>query len=211
MIVNTTDELRAQLQSNIARLERHVVVNTELRRAGVAIVVASSESDDSACVLLTRRPATIKRHAAQIALPGGRLEANETPEQAALREMDEEIGLRLPAENIIGVLDDFETRSGFVITPVVVWAGKHPPLTPDANEVDNIYHIPFDELNDPCIPKYMDADGTQTERVFCVPLPTVGHEVYAPTGAILYQFREVAIRGELTRVGHLEQPQFAWK
>ena len=211
MSFHVNEQLKSQLSGNISKLARTAVDDDSLRRAGVAIVVTTGETDDVACVLLTRRPATIKRHAAQMALPGGRLEAGETAEQAALRELHEEIGLSLPPDNIIGLLDDFPTRSGFVITPVVVWGESRPQLQPDPNEVDKVFHIPFAELNSPDIPRFMDADGTQAECVFCLPLPTVGHEVYAPTGAILYQFREVAIRGELTRVAHLEQPQFAWK
>lgn len=205
------ERLRESIVINMTKLERWTVEDEGLRRAAVAVVVAPSEKDDSACILLTRRPASIKRHAAQIAFPGGRFEPGETAEQAALRETREEVGLTLSSEDIIGLLDDFPTRSGFAITPVVFWCGKRAHLEPDPNEVDRVFYVPFAEINDPQIPQFINPDGIEGDRVFCAPLSTIGHEVYAPTAAILYQFRELCIRGEVKRVSDLEQPQFAWQ
>ena len=112
----------------------------------------------------------------------------------ALRELSEEIGIEVSSENVLGVLDDYATRSGFNITPVVVWAGTRQELNPDANEVAKTYRIPLAELTDERIP-CLEPSGVGDAPIISVPLATVGHEVYAPTAAIIYQFREVSIQG----------------
>ena len=71
----------------------------------------------AAALILTRRNQGLKNHSGQWALPGGRHEHGETAEQAALRELDEEVGLALASSQILGHLDDFTTRSGYTITP----------------------------------------------------------------------------------------------
>jgi 8-oxo-dGTP pyrophosphatase MutT (NUDIX family) len=146
-------ELRECLAGKIGAFERRPIDNPDLRRAGVAIVVVQSEIDDEACVLITKRPASLRRHAGQWALPGGRLEEGETPEQAALRELHEELRLELPPEAILGPLDDYPTRSGFRITPVVVWGGVVGHIDPDPVEVAFALRIPFSQLDSPEIPR----------------------------------------------------------
>ena len=83
----------------------------------------------------------MNRHAAQWALPGGRVDPGETAEQTALRELDEELGVRLPPDAVLGRLDDYATRSGYVITPVVVWGGAGLELRPNPDEVAHAYRI----------------------------------------------------------------------
>ena len=161
-----------------------------------------------AAFLLCRRPSSMRRHPGQWALPGGRLAASETPLDAALRELDEELGLRLGPETVVGWLDDYATRSGFVITPVVLWCDGDPRLTPDPGEVHAAYRIGLKALLDG-EPRFIRIP--ESERPV-LQLPLGNDLIHAPTGALLYQFREVALRGEIgQRVDHLEEPVFAWR
>ncbi|HSG90407.1 MAG TPA: CoA pyrophosphatase [Pseudomonadales bacterium] len=161
-----------------------------------------------AALVLTRRAETLRKHAGQWALPGGRLDAGEDPEQAALRELHEEVGLDLAPERILGRLDDFTTRSGFVMTPVVVWGGRAPGLTPNPGEVASIHRIPLTEFLRGDAP-LLDAQEGSEAPVLRMPVGT--GSIAAPTAALLFQFREVLLRGEATRVAHYEQPHFAWR
>jgi mutator protein MutT len=161
-----------------------------------------------AAIILTRRSAKLRKHAGQWALPGGRMDNGETPEQSALRELEEEVGLQLAPSAIIGRLDDYPTRSGFSITPVVVWGGANPDLQPNPAEVESIHSIPLSE--------FMREDGPMLEQIAhskhpVLRMPLGSSWVAAPTAAMIYQFREVALLGKATRVAHFEQPWFAWR
>jgi 8-oxo-dGTP pyrophosphatase MutT (NUDIX family) len=203
------DALRGTITARIGSFERNALADPGLRRAAVAIIVAAAEDTAQAAVLLTRRPKHLNRHAGQYALPGGRMDGDETPEAAALRETAEGLGLVLEPSAILGVLDDYATRSGFCITPVVMWGGPAAVLRPDPNEVARVFRVPLHELDSSAIPDFEQPfDGSPA--IFGVPLPTLGHSLHAPTAAMIYQFREVALRGLATRVAHLEQPRFAW-
>jgi hypothetical protein len=109
---------------------------------------------------------------------------------------------------VMGRLDDYMTRSGYVITPVIVWAGAARELAPNPAEVQSIHRIPIHELLRADAP--MLASGPDPARpVLRMP---VGHGwIAAPTAAVLYQFRELCIEGRATRVAHFDQPEFAWK
>jgi 8-oxo-dGTP pyrophosphatase MutT (NUDIX family) len=162
-----------------------------------------------AAFLLCRRAAKMNRHAGQWALPGGRLDAGETVVDAALRELDEELGLRLGSEQILGFLDDYPTRSGFVMTPVVLWAGPDATITPDPNEVAQAYRIGLHELCRPDSPRFVRIP--ESDRPV-IQLPLSRDLIHAPTGAVLAQLRWVGVEGRINeRVDHFEQPVFAWK
>jgi len=107
---------------------------------------------------------------------------------------------------VIGRLDDFVTRSGFVITPVVVWAGAARALAPNPAEVASIHRIPLAEFLRPDAP-ILDPIEDSVHPV--LRMPVGGTWIAAPTAALVYQFREVCLAGRLTRVAHFEQPLFA--
>lgn len=188
------------------RDERRVVDRPDLRHAAVALVVLDDPVRGPG-VLLTRRTSKLRDHPGQFALPGGSVDPGEDVVTAARRELDEELGLRLGADAVLGLLDDYATRSGFVITPVVMAAaGAVADLVPSPDEVSELFHIPFDELD--VDPRYLTIEESPRP---VVQLPLVGHFIHAPTGAVLLQFREIALHGRTTRVDGLEQPVFAWR
>ena len=159
-----------------------------------------------AALILTRRALHLRHHAGQWAMPGGRLDAGETPEQAALRELSEEVGLYLGPQDVLGRLDDYVSRSGFVITPVVVWAGAARDMQPNPGEVQSIHRIPVSEFmreDSPMLETLHDAEHPAMR----VPVGTTW--IAAPTAAMIYQFREVCIHGRMVRVAHFEEPEFA--
>ena len=143
-------------------------------------------------------------------LPGGRLDPGETAIQTALRETEEEIGVTLAPEQVLGLLDDYTTRSGFLITPVVIWAEADLEMNPNEDEVEAAYLVPLEELELPDVPTLKKIPESD-RLVISVPLPTLKTKINAPTAAILYQFREVAMRGLDTRVAHYDQAVFAWR
>ncbi len=203
-------DLRRQVSERLDAFARAPLDTRALRAAAVAVVIVGDGRDGEACMLLTRRPDHLNRHGGQFALPGGRVDEGETLVDAALRELDEELGLTLGADAVLGRLDDYPTRSGFCISPIVMWGGEDPALNPDPNEVAKIFHIPFSELDSPALPNLIDSTAGE-HPVMSVPLPATGGLVYAPTAAMIYQFREVALRGADTRVSHYDQPEFAWR
>ena len=161
-----------------------------------------------AAFLLCRRAAGLNRHASQWALPGGRLDPGETPEVAALRELDEELGVRIDPDLVLGRLDDYPTRSGYVITPVVVWGGGRLDLRPAPDEVLAAYRVGVHQLVREDSPRFITIPESD-RPVVQVPL---GHDlIHAPTGAVLIQLRWLALEGKPDPVHGFEQPVFAWR
>jgi 8-oxo-dGTP pyrophosphatase MutT (NUDIX family) len=199
--------LRARIDSNLASFERRVQPDPALRPAAVALVITANE-DNEACFLITRRAARLRHHSRQFALPGGRLDGDETIIEAALRETYEEIGLQLTPTDVLGQLDDFATRSGFRMSPVVVWAEPGQVLRPNPDEVEKLFVVPLAELDKPEVP--VRREIPESDRPV-LSIPILDTLVHSPTAAILYQLREVALAGRQTRVAHYEQPVFAWK
>jgi len=207
MNLRADETLRARITANLAAHERSSEPDLSLRPAAVAMTVVADESGN-ACFIITRRVSGLRDHGGQWALPGGRIDEGEDPAGAALRELDEEVGLSCAADRVLGLLDDYPTRSGFRITPVVVWAGSQVVLTPNPNEVAEVHRVPIAGLDAPGIPKLFDIEESD-RPVLSVRI--LDKDIFAPTAAVIFQFREVAIHGRDTRVAHYDQPFFAWR
>ncbi len=213
--------LYQRIQNNLDSFQVQANTAGDNIRAAVAVTIVEMADDpgiygidnrdtttDHAALILTKRNTKLNSHAGQWAFPGGRMDEGESPEDTALRELSEEVGLSLNKNALIGRLDDYTTRSGYTITPVVIWGGTKAQLKPNPEEVRSIHRIPLVEL--------MRSDAPWLEKMpeleHPVLLMPIGESwIASPTGAIIYQFREVAILGNKTRVAHYEQPFFAWK
>ena len=192
-------DLRHAIAQNLRLFERRESPRS-LTPAAVAVVLL--HGDGTPGVPIFQRTLSMSRHAGQMALPGGKLHAGESAQEGALRELHEELGLAVDEADVLGMLDDFDTRSGFTITPVVVWSGADAArLRPSTSEVMELYVIGAAELREA-----VAAARPGTSPSFSLGLRRV--EVFAPTGAILYQFSEVALDGRSCRVADFYQPPF---
>jgi 8-oxo-dGTP pyrophosphatase MutT (NUDIX family) len=204
------DALKARIGANLARFERTEATHSDdLKHAAVAITVIDDGAGEAAFIL-TRRQPRLRAHGGQLAMPGGRIDAGETAVTGALRELEEEVGLCLGETAVLGVLDDYLTRSGYVITPVVLWAGAGVELNPNPDEVAYIIRFTFAELTRPDSPEFVDIE--ESERPVIRLLMGDDDALHAPSAAMVYQFREVGLLGRHeTRVGHLGEPVWAWR
>jgi len=235
------DGLRRRLADNLGRRPVIEGSTEGLRLAAVAVVVVDSDPElhgvdpgtvDAArladipgadvstlsgrldgvaggpAVLLTRRAPKLRDHGGQWALPGGRVDPGETALEAARRECREELGLDLDVDRLLGRLDDYPTRSGYLMRPFVFWGGADPELRPDPREVASVHRVSVRELCRPDSPRTVTIP--QSDRPV-LPIPLGGDLVHAPTAAVLYQFRLIAVEGRDERVDHFEQPTFAWR
>jgi len=201
------DALLERARAHLGAFERMALPDDGRRRAAVAEVLVADD-DGRACFLITRRAATLRNHTGQWALPGGRIDTGETAEDAALRELREEVGLTLQPAAVLGLLDDYGTRSGYLITPVVVWGGTARTLVPNPAEVAKVFRVPLDDLEGRDVPRLVSIP--ESDRPV-IQLPLLGTLIHAPTAAVVYQMREVVVHGRPTRVNHFEQPVWAWR
>lgn len=201
----------AAFRDELARMchafPRRVYEGPELKPAAVAItVVGAQDGSGQAAFLLTRRATGLRAHGGQWALPGGRCDPGETIEQAALRELEEELGLALGPDCVLGVLDDYATRSGYAVSPVVVWADGGDAVTPNPDEVHSVHRIRLETILRPEAASFETIP--ESDRPV-IRLNIGEHDIHAPTAALIYQLREL-LDGRVTRVLDLEQPKFAW-
>lgn len=198
--------LRERISTHLSQHDRVSLDVPDARQAAVAFVLVADD-DGQAAFLLTRRASRLSAHSKQFALPGGRLDAGETAIDAARRETREEIGLEIPATNVVGLLDDYLTRSGYIMTPVVMWLPDAPDPVPNPGEVESVWPVPLADLDHPDVPRWLTIPESP-HPVIQVPLSMT--TVHAPTGALIYQLREVALHGRLVRTDVIEEPTWAW-
>ena len=204
---DTTRRNIAELCAAFTRLPERAPAPS-LKRAAVAIALVEADgAEDGTALLLTRRASGLRSHGGQWALPGGRCDEGETPVEAALRELHEELGLKLGPGDVLGLLDDYPTRSGYLITPVVLWSQKDAVITPSPDEVASVHRIALQDIERS---EAFDFTLIPESRRRVIRLRLGGQLIHAPTAALIYQFREV-LAGRDTRVAELEQPVFAWK
>lgn len=196
-------EFRALAAARLAAHSRTVLPDAPgLRRAAVVLCVVEHEGEPSVIVI---RRAYRGRNAGQWALPGGRLDDGESEQQAALRELHEELGLEAAPSDVLGTLDDFPAMSGFAITPLVAVLADPGPLVPSPDEVHSVHHVPLRLLAGDGVGRWVPQIGGG--RLLQLRL---GPEmvIHAPTGAMLWQFREVILLGQATRVADFLQPDW---
>lgn len=130
-----------QIQTFFASYRRREIHNPSLTRAGVLMILFPKNRELH--FLLTKRTEDVEHHKGQISFPGGSKDDDDRDiVVTALRECEEEIGLQRNGVQILGLLDDYETPSGFAITPVVAYANGIPELTPNAQEVAEVLEVP---------------------------------------------------------------------
>lgn len=232
--------LRDSIAVHLGAHQRRIVAPDERRRAAVAVVLSDSELGEDrvdpapwgmgdmnqipgghgdldgrmenvsggAAFLLCRRSSRLNNHPAQWALPGGRIDAGEDPADAAIRETCEEVGVQLDRTSVLGLMDDYPTRSGYVITPVVLWGGGRLELDPSPDEVAAAYRIGINHLLAEDSPRFVTIPESPRP---VVQVPLGGDLIHAPTGAVLLQFRWLALEGRNDPVDGFEQPVFAWR
>lgn len=202
------DALRKRILQNLSSFAVNRGSDAKLKRAAVAVTVAVGDDGVGASFLLTRRASKLRAHAGQWALPGGRLDEGENEIDAALRELHEELGIQAAQADVLGPLDDYPTRSGYLISPVVIWLADSTKLHANPDEVEEVFRIPLTELERPDSPEIVAIP--ESDRPI-IRVPIHDRQINAPTAAVLYQFRQVGLHGLDTRVDIYDQPVFAWR
>ena len=201
------DLLKRQITDRLQRFPRQQSQSMQLKHAAVAITL--TEIDGEAGFVLTKRSYRLRAHGGQWALPGGRVDEGETTSGAALREIQEEIGVSLSSDTVIGALDDYPTRSGYLVRPLIIWAGADIAFEPNPDEVDSVHVIPLSVFSNEGI---LEIDSIpESDRPLIRLWISDDTSIHAPTAAVLWQFAQVALHDIHERVAEYEQPVFAWR
>lgn len=156
-------------------------VTTGFRKAAVLVAITEREQPG---VLMIHRPSNMRAHPGQVAFPGGKIDAGETPVEAALREANEELGIDPAQVRVIGTSDLFLSGSGFAITPVI---GIVPPdlaLQPNPAEVAQWFEAPLGFVLDPANHRSVPVDWNGQPRSFWE-IVWDQHRIWGVTGGIM--------------------------
>jgi 8-oxo-dGTP pyrophosphatase MutT (NUDIX family) len=188
--LSIADELRAALEAG--RRRSPVLLPGDMleeeEREGVltpaAVLVCVVERLEPT-VILTERPATMRKHPGQISFPGGRIDPGDAgPVAAALREAHEEIGLSPADVEVIGTADLYRTLTGFEVTPVIGVVPPDLPLTPQPNEVASMFEAPLRYLLDPARQETRTVEFRGRQRSY-YEIDWQGRRIWGATAAML--------------------------
>ena len=155
-----------------------------------AVLVGLVEREEGLTVLLTRRSDTLRSHTGQIAFPGGRCDAGETPWETALREAQEEVGLDPALVSVVGMLNGYQTVTGFHVRPVVGFIDPAAVFTASPDEVADVFETPFDFLMDPDNHQRQHRDVPGGERRHFYAMPWNDRFIWGATAGMLRGFYE---------------------
>lgn len=179
----------------VGRRGDHDLNSEDMRHPGplvpAAVLVPLVERPAGMTLLLTQRTANLSDHAGQISFPGGHIEpADKGPQEAALREAFEEVGLPSDRVEPVGRLDDYETRTGFLIVPIVGIVTPPFPLKLDPAEVAEVFEVPLSFILDPRNHRRESRMFKGRERQFYV-LPYAGRYIWGATASMLVNLYDV--------------------
>ncbi|MFD0365378.1 NUDIX hydrolase [Nocardia sp. GCM10030253] len=221
-VPESIDDFRASAGTRLRRFPHIEVPDApDIRRAAVLLCVV----EQPALSVIVIKRAYRGRNAGQWGLPGGRVDAGETIEQAAIRELHEELGLTATPADLLGRLDDFPAASGFVITPIVAALPDASALDPSPDEVHSVHLVDLARLAEDDVPHWVHPNEALRQSALTDNGLSATPEgpgllqmrlaanmtIHAPTGAMLWQFREVVLLGrdpDAARIAHFAQPDW---
>ena len=147
-------------------------------------------------ILLTKRTAHLRQHSGQVSFPGGRIDPGDaSPEAAAIREAQEEVGLEPSHVELLGRLRDYVTVSSYRVTPVLALLSQGFVSRPSAHEVDAVFQLPLGVLLDPDAPQRHSATVRGMQRHYWV-WPHAEHHIWGATAAMLVHLAR-RLRGQV--------------
>ncbi|WP_247878295.1 CoA pyrophosphatase [Azospirillum sp. TSO22-1] len=156
-----------------------------------AVLVPLVDRPEGLTVLFTQRTAHLSAHAGQISFPGGRRETADTsPEDTALRETEEEVGIARDHVEVVGRLDTYLTRTGFRVTPVVGLLKPPFAVSPDPTEVDEVFEVPLTVILGPAMPERHSREFMGQQRYFYA-FPYEQRYIWGATAGMLVNLRDV--------------------
>jgi 8-oxo-dGTP pyrophosphatase MutT (NUDIX family) len=201
-LMMSADQLRATLRRGLhADPTPEAPPGTAL--AAVLVPVLAAEAADPR-VVFTKRTETLSRHAGEISFPGGLADPGELPSAAALREVQEELGLRPSEVEVLGALPSVHTHvSGILIVPFVGLLWRDPRYTPNAAEIADVLEFPLTALRNAGREPEFEHEGSRF-RTFVYEME--GHLIWGATGRILWSFFDELEQALETEEGRTTQP-----